>query len=83
MRLQFLISVLLFIATHAFGQQSEVRNFIGASLDSRLDPAKHQISHEYGNFSTINALLTTCLNSEFNDKNLAIVELFFSNNNFS
>lgn len=52
MRLQFLISVLLFIATHAFGQQSEVRNFIGASLDSRLDPAKHQISHEYGNFST-------------------------------
>ena len=31
----------------------------------------------------IKALLTTCLNSEFSDKNLAIVGLFFSNNNFS
>ena len=37
---------------------------------------------EYGNFSTINTLLTMCLSSEFLDKNSATVELFFVSNNF-
>ena len=38
---------------------------------------------EYGNFSIINALLTTCLKSELFAKNLSIVELFLDTCNFS
>ena len=34
---------------------------------------------EYGNFSTINALLTTCLKSEFCDRNSEIFKLFLDN----
>ena len=37
---------------------------------------------EYGNFSTINTLLTMCLSSEFLDKNSATLELFLVSNNF-
>ena len=36
---------------------------------------------EYGNFSIINALLTTCLKSELLIKNLSIVILFLLSNN--